>query len=85
MSTTGTTQKPATPTKRTQTVAKQSTQAITKQATQPTTNQTLQHTSTASPWLVAVNSSTLPGVTSVKPIATMPPKPCKYVIVVVLS
>ena len=85
MSTTGTTQKSATPTKRTQTAAKQSTQAITKQATQPTTNQTPQLTSTASSWLVTVNSSSLPGVTSVKPIATMPPKPCKYVTVVVLS
>ena len=85
MSTTGPTQKSATPTKTTQNIAKQSTQAITKQATQPTTSQIPQRTSTASPWLVTVNSSSLPGVTSVKPIATMPPKQCKYVIVVVCN
>ena len=85
MSTTGPTQKSATPTITTQTAAKRSTQAITNQATQPITNQTTQPTSTASSWLVTGNSSSLPGVTSVKPIATMPPKPCKYVIVVVLS
>ena len=80
MSTTGPTQKSATTTITTQTAAKQSTQAITKQATQLTTNQT-----TASSWLGTGNLSSLPGVTSVKPIATMPPKPCKYVIIVVLS